>query len=315
MQEPSLDVNSSIICVNCEKKDFKKIFNGKDRFLKKSGNFQLVMCSNCGIFYTYPQLSTNEMKTYYPDDYICYVPAIDIEKSFLKRIDKRQGVAKRRREIAKRYKGTGKILDIGCATGNFLGEMKRFGWDCFGIEPDKKSAEYATMTYELQIFNGYLDEIHFPDNYFDVITMWDVLEHTKDPRLIITEVFRILKNGGLLFLSLPNSNSLERFIFGPYWLGWDIPRHYTTFNNFNIIDFLSKYGFSNTTVKSFFGRHGVFVISFKFWLDELVVDSKIREAILSLINSTFTRIITLPLFLFLELLNRSTIMSVSTKKR
>ena len=315
MKETHPHLYPGLVCLNCANTHFLKVFDGKDRLLNNSEKFEIVKCVHCNIFYTFPQISAYEMEKFYPEEYICYVPAIEKEDNLLKRFDKQRALSKRRKQIERICKGPGKILDIGCATGNFLNEMSKYGWECFGVEPDKKSAEYAMHTYNFSVFNGYLESVHYQNNYFDVVTMWDVLEHTKDPTKILREVHRILKQGGLFLISLPNSNSYERFLFGPYWAGWEVPRHYVTFNNKNITSFLEKENFTDVKITSFFGRHGLFMISFKFWIVEIQLNRKIKKFFFTVMNSLAMRLITIPIFLFLEFINRSTIMSASAKKK
>lgn len=306
--------HENMICFNCNRSNFSKVFDGEDRYFHIPGEYEIIVCENCRLFYTYPQLSKEEIAIYYPDNFICYTPSINHEGNIIKRFDKQRGVSKRRRHIQRYFQRKGKILDIGCATGNFLNEMKKYGWECYGVEPNFKSATHARDLYGIQVTSGYFEDIHFPNNYFDVVTLWDVLEHTQEPQKIVKEIFRILKPDGFLFLSLPNSNAFERFVFGKFWLGWDVPRHYVTFNNHNVKSVLKNAGFSKVKVDSFFGRHGVFMISLGFWLDDVRMNKNIKKCIFYIMNSVIFRLITLPIFKLLELINRSTIMSVIAQK-
>jgi len=302
-------------CINCSGSNFSFVYAAKDRFHKLPGKFEIVRCQECGIYYTNPQLPENAIEEYYPENYICFVPTIDEESNSLKRFDQLVAMSKRRKQIEKRIVGNvGKILDVGCATGIFLNEMKNHGWDCYGVEPNEKAALYAREKLDVPINNGTLDDSQFPDNYFDVITLWDVLEHVREPNVTLAECYRIIKPGGLIFLSLPNSNSVERHIFNQYWLGWDVPRHYRTYDNKNITEYLRKQNYQNIKVKSFFGHHGAFMLSFTFWLDECKLKASYKRFIFRAMNSLPVRIASLPLFLLLEKFNLSTIMGVSAQK-
>jgi SAM-dependent methyltransferase len=301
-------------CINCFNKEFSFEYSAKDRFHKLSGEFEIVKCKQCGIYCTRPQLSERELVVYYPENYICFKSAIDREPSSFTRFDRQIAMFRRRKQVEKRSRSKGKILDVGCATGVFLNEMKNNGWECFGVEPDRKASQYAREQFGLPVKTGYLLDTSFPDNYFDVVSFWDVLEHIQDPSSTLQEVLRILKPGGYLFFSLPNSRSIERSIFKAYWLGWDVPRHYRTFNSKNIKDYLLKQGFRNIKVRSFFGHHGVFMVSFSFWLNDIELKENVKSVLYKIMNSLVVRILSLPLFVLLDALNLSTIMGVSAKK-
>jgi len=302
-------------CTICGKKNHRFIFTGYDRMHENSGFFDIYECNNCGLFTTHPRLSRNQMTLYYPENYICYLPAIEDESNWFSFINRWLGLRKRVNLIHKISGNIGRILDIGCATGILLSGMQKKGWDCFGVEPDKNAAIYAEKRFGFSIINGYLEDTNFPDNYFDVVTIMDVLEHVQDPKTFIKEIRRILKTDGFLIATLPNSSAWERYIFGPYWIGWDVPRHYRTFNNENIKIFLSRLGFSNINVFSFTGRQGAFMISLNFWLKEWNGPIFIKKFLRRFFSSFLIRILTFPIFLLEERFNRSTIMSFYAQNR
>ena len=67
----------------------------------------------------------------------------------------------------------GKILDVGCAAGFFLNVAKHNGWETYGVEPSRWMSDWGNQRFNLNIKNGTLREAAFPDNFFDVVTMWD----------------------------------------------------------------------------------------------------------------------------------------------
>jgi len=298
-------------CVICSQNDIKIVYKGKDRLYKLPGEFSIGKCENCGVYCTLPSLSENEIASYYPDNYHVYRKAIDDEPNLIKKVDRQTAMYRRWKQISKRRKFPGRILDIGCATGNFLNEMKKRGWECWGVEPNTNAANYAKDKFDLHVHNGYLLGIQYPSSYFDVVTLWDVLEHTQDPSRVLKEIQRILKPEGFIFLSLPNADSYENYLFGRNWCGWDVPRHYITFTQASIQMYLSKMGYHDIKIGSFYGHHGVFMISLRFWLDDVKLSKTIKNIIFTIMNSVITRAVTLPLFLFLDIINRSSIMGVS----
>jgi 2-polyprenyl-3-methyl-5-hydroxy-6-metoxy-1,4-benzoquinol methylase len=311
------DINQKItayVCHICGSKDHEFVFKGFDRLHHIPGNFFIYRCEGCGLFTTHPILEPGEMAHYYPDDYICYLPAIEDETNKLKYFDRLLALKKRVKIIKNKMKRVGRILDIGCATGILLSGMQKEGWECVGIEPDEKAANYARERFGFNVINGYLEDTNFPNDHFDVITILDVLEHVNNPAMFLGELRRILKPNGWVFATLPNSSAWEKQIFGPYWVGWEVPRHYSTYNPKNIHRFLTRNQFKNINVFSFTGRQGAFMMSIRFWLKDWNGPSWIKSLAEKILGSLPIRIIMLPIFMLSERLNRSTIMSFFAQK-
>lgn len=301
-------------CIACGEKLQTFKYDGHDRVYNIPGEFKIYKCNNCDLFSLYPYLSSSEVKKYYPNDYFCFLPAIEDEKNTIKFIDRWWGLNKRINLINNITGQKGRVLDIGCATGILLNGLQKKGWECLGVEPQKEAATYARERFGLNIINGYLIDTNFPDDYFDVITVFDVLEHLYNPIVFIKEIKRILKTDGWLIGTLPNSSSWERKIFGPHWAGWEVPRHYRTFNPNNLQIFLTQFGFKRIKFSNSTGRHGAFMMSWNFWLDEWTGPSSMKSFLRLIFGSLPIRIITLPIFLIEEQLNRSTIMLFYTQK-
>lgn len=107
-------------------------------------------------------------------------------------------------ELIHRFKKPpGRILDIGCYEGYFLNEAKKYGWECFGCEPNVGGARYAREWLKLNVKQCVLEKAGFRDKYFDVITIFATLEHVPDPAFLLEEVRRIIKDNGLLVVTVP----------------------------------------------------------------------------------------------------------------
>jgi len=104
----------------------------------------------------------------------------------------------------------GSLLDVGCATGSFLSLAKAKGWRCSGVEVSAFAAAQARERTGCEVFCGKLEDAPFADGSFDVITMWDLLEHLPDPLQGLEKARRLLKPNGLLLVNTPNENSLLR---------------------------------------------------------------------------------------------------------
>jgi 2-polyprenyl-3-methyl-5-hydroxy-6-metoxy-1,4-benzoquinol methylase len=138
------------------------------------------------------------------------------------------------------FKKNGRILDVGCGDGEFLRYFKERGWEAYGVDVSETSCMLARRKLGQNIFNCELKDCRFPPNYFDVITLNHVLEHMLDPNEELIELRRILKNNGILFLSVPNIDSLQFKISEKYWLHLDLPRHVYHYSPASIKNLLER---------------------------------------------------------------------------
>jgi 2-polyprenyl-3-methyl-5-hydroxy-6-metoxy-1,4-benzoquinol methylase len=119
----------------------------------------------------------------------------------------------------------GKVLDVGCGDGMFLNRMRGLGWTVDGVDFDAKAVTNAWLKYGLELRHGDLAGARFAENSFDAVTMSHVIEHVPDPVALLAEARRILKPGGRLVVTTPNTGSYGHEKFQGYWFGVDPPRH------------------------------------------------------------------------------------------
>jgi 2-polyprenyl-3-methyl-5-hydroxy-6-metoxy-1,4-benzoquinol methylase len=202
----------------------KVMFPAQD-FVTHHG-FQIAHCAACGFDITSPQPAMNEIAAYYPAGYYGnpgdrrFPPMVEaLQKAlYTQRVRMVESVAGARR---------GRVLDVGCGRGLLLEAFRRRGWDVQGTELTEKAARYAQQVAGVPVEIGQLEEIGFPESHFDAITMWHVLEHVHDPRVVLAEVSRILKPGGVLLVGVPNFSGFEARLFKDKWFHLDVPRHVT----------------------------------------------------------------------------------------
>jgi SAM-dependent methyltransferase len=263
------------------------------------GCFTLVQCGRCGLLYLNPQPSQEELAPHYPKQYHAFTGAIEDQASALVRWARRYGVRRRGRAVTRRQPG-GRLLDIGCATGVFLNEMRHHGvWELYGIEPAASAAEFARRRFGLQIFQGTLLDTAYPDDFFDVVTMWDVLEHVADPQAHLREIGRILKPGGWLALKVPDLSSWEARLFGPYWAGHEAPRHLFGFSRYVLTRQLVDLGFEAPETARLGGDYATFMLSAGYWLDAHG-GARLAPAVRRLARSSAARVLTAPAFALLR---------------
>lgn len=118
----------------------------------------------------------------------------------------------------------GKLLDVGCGSGNTVLSAKQLGWDAIGLEIDPR-AVLAAKQRGLQVIEGDFRELKKLKKQFDCIVCSHVLEHVHFPLELLQSMTDALKPDGVLLLSLPNSKSHVREEFGANWRGLEAPRH------------------------------------------------------------------------------------------
>jgi ubiquinone/menaquinone biosynthesis C-methylase UbiE len=237
--------------------------------------------------YQFPRPTSEEMAANYPDEYAVFQAGGDLFS--------RRGM-QRRCEIVLKERLTGHLLDIGCARGEFLRSMRDdYGWKVTGVEISDHAAHEGRLRYHLDIQSGTLADAKFSDNFFDAVTLWDVLEHLTEPAETLTEIRRILKPDGLLVLRLPNAGSWDARLFGKFWAGYDPPRHYYVFDLNTISCLLTQTGFSIQKVNTSIGSYLNFVKSIQFWLTGNSIKEQMRSPLISLFSSLPTRVINSPM--------------------
>jgi 2-polyprenyl-3-methyl-5-hydroxy-6-metoxy-1,4-benzoquinol methylase len=134
-----------------------------------------------------------------------------------------------------------RLLDVGCHIGVFLEIAAERGWDAWGVEPSHWAAEQARRR-GLNVKTGTLSEAGFADHSFDVVTLWDVIEHLSDPRGELEKVNRVLKPGGLLCIHTMDIESPLARLMGRRW-PWFMEMHLYYFSRATLSAFLMKTGF------------------------------------------------------------------------
>ena len=301
-------------CNYCEADDHEPVTQGPDLLLNRQEIFYLVRCRQCGLIYQNPQLTLEEISDHYPEKYKPYRLDIENETQITRRIDAQYGLSRRCQQLSKHYPAKGTLLDIGCATGLFINEMRQQGWQVQGVELSPYAAEYARQTFDLNVFTGTLEAAELPTHSFDVVTMWDVLEHVIDPKATLREINRILKPGGMLALSLPNPGCIEARLFGSHWIGWDRPRHLHLFTTAVLQKYLLATGFTQIKVESLGGRLGLTLLSIQLMLTHKQYTPAKIERWLNLIYNWPIRAATWPIYRLAEKLNQTTVMNIFAYK-
>lgn len=160
------------------------------------GEEQHVRCLRCGLIYVNPRQVRGEIEAFYGEEYYALGQKIDYEA----RVGFFAGVAARLESQVR----PGRLLDIGCGYGQFLLACRQRGWQVAGVELGAAACARAREA-GLEVFCGTLAQAGYPENNFDVVTLWNVLDHLAEPLAEVREIRRVLRPGGLICFRVPNA--------------------------------------------------------------------------------------------------------------
>jgi len=212
-------------CPVCGGISLQPLWACQDR-LTHRGAFTVCACGTCGFRFTNPYPAQEDIHVFYESD--DYVPVSNTTKGL---INKCYHVARRvmlraKRRMVSRLTGrtAGRLLDIGCGTGEFAGIMKEAGWDVRGVEPYAPARESAAARFGVPVIDV-PEQAGLPDRAFDVITLWHVLEHAHDLNRSMRELDRLLAPGGTVLIGVPNHTCYDAGFYRDQWAAYDVPRH------------------------------------------------------------------------------------------
>ena len=210
-------------CPICGANQREQVMQTTDYFLTRE-HFTLEKCQSCGVIFTHPRPNKEALGKYYETkNYLSHNAGNNGITGKIYQFFRRKNIAYKYQLIAAEIP-KGKILDIGCGTGELLHYFKGKGWSCTGIEPNGSAREFAKTHYQLSIGEE-KDLEKLEEHSFDVITLWHVLEHVPEVNQRMKTIKRLLKKNGLLVIALPNPASYDAQHYAQYWAGYDVPRH------------------------------------------------------------------------------------------
>ncbi len=231
-------------CNNCQSEDIKSLYK-----LKK---YDVVQCRNCGLRFSYPPLKHDYEEGYFKKEHKEYFSSCKQgynEEDSPKIKNFKQGL-----EEIQKFSKKGRIFDIGCATGVFLDICKKNSWNSYGIDISKYATDYAKKKFKVKAEAGEVTKIKNKVKFFDVVSMWDTIEHVENPSGTLKKVRKILKKDGILFISTINEKSLMNFFAHfIYKISFGLikkpilllhpEQHLTHFSEESLKDMLNRMGF------------------------------------------------------------------------
>ena len=189
-------------------------------------DFDLYYDTNLDMLITNPQPSLEALPKYYESQN--YISHTDGNKSMFEKMYQtvKTIALKSKLKLIQKNSQVGSILDIGAGVGDFLVVCENAGWQTTGIEPSEKAKAIA-IKKGVSFAENMQD---LPNQSFDVITMFHVLEHVPDLDFQMQELKRLLKPTGVLFIAVPNFKSYDAKHYQKFWAAYDVPIHFWHFS-------------------------------------------------------------------------------------
>jgi 2-polyprenyl-3-methyl-5-hydroxy-6-metoxy-1,4-benzoquinol methylase len=206
--------------------------------------FHIVRCIQCDLVYVAEEIGEDELVAYYGEAYYTgaqsqgycdYIGRRKVRKDYF-----RSTIPMIRRCLAV---DAPRVLDVGCAAGFFLEVAREQGWQARGVELSAYAAEYARSQLGLDVVTGTLAEAKFPFRSFDLITLWDVIEHLPNPSEVLTLVHDLLRPSGLVVISTGDISGATARLYGRRWGLLAPPGHLFYFSRRTLFAMLRKNAF------------------------------------------------------------------------
>lgn len=221
----------NVNCCLCRISKTKKILTVKE--------LNIVKCLKCGLMYVNPRYTDQHLKMIYNREYFLGIGGRHFDEGWRTKVF--QPIVNEL--ILTTGLRSGKILDVGTATGYFLKQCQERGFDVAGVEPSSTASHFAKEQLKLPVKTGTLLTTHWRESAFDIVTMNDVIEHTRNPRRDLTKAYQLLKPGGWLMLTTPNIDSLGFKVFKEGFVFIAPQVHLWYFNSKTLTRLLQTCGF------------------------------------------------------------------------
>ncbi len=242
-----LDAGTGLCCELCGSGKAKLLYPNLEKVYR---------CKDCGFIFSFPQPSLETLKKLYSESYFVSRQSVATGYDDYIRDEEniRRTFQKRFRTIDRFQTKPGRVLDIGCAAGFFLAVARERGWEVKGIEISDYAAAYARKS-GADVYCGPLESFEpSGEKLFDVVTLWDVIEHVRQPRRDLEKIYRLLKPGGWLVLATPDVDSLTHWLFRERWMGFKDEEHLFFFSGKSMTQLLKQCGF-RVVMSKFEGKY------------------------------------------------------------
>jgi SAM-dependent methyltransferase len=239
--------SSEFIAVNCPlcgANNSKLHIKGDDYLGMVDGECNLQRCRECGLVYLSPRPHYRDIIKLYPESYDQH----NISRYLWVRRLKQLRQFYRVRSLKKHLPEKGRLLEIGCGSGDLLIELARLGYITSGLDFSSVAVETARQTYGLDVTCGIIEDVDFQEGSFDAILMFHVIEHLTNPLSAMKQLRFWLKPGGALILGTPDVSAVSAKVLRECWQGYDFPRHMLVFEEKTINHIAKQAGFSTVDI-------------------------------------------------------------------
>jgi len=230
-------------CPICSGTDLRPVFPTKD-YTVSGSTFSVWHCGQCHNRFTQDVPGPEAIGAYYQSEE--YISHSNTRRGLISRLYQavRRYTMRRKRVTIQDWSGMerGRLLDIGCGTGEFAATMQSGGWDVLGLEPDEGARAQAHENFGLTVQEP--DALYGLEGPYDVITMWHVLEHVHDLHGYLEKIRSLLRPGGTLFVAVPNYTSPDATHYQAAWAAYDVPRHLYHFSPDGMQTLMQRHGLS-----------------------------------------------------------------------
>ncbi len=246
----------------------------------------LVQCQRCGLVYVSPRPEAQELyalygETYFHNDesgkvgYTNYIrDEANIRRTFTGRL----------KRLMRHIPKPGRLLDVGCAAGFFLSVAHAHGWQVTGLDVSSFAVEYTRQQFGFDARLGSLTDTPFDPESFDLITLWDVIEHVPDPKAYLAAAARLLPSGGVLALATPDVDSLPARLTGARWVGYKLSdEHIFYFSRTTLTRMLNEAGFDVIEA-----RHVGKFVTLRLFIDRLGMYAPALAGVLAALERAFS---------------------------
>jgi 2-polyprenyl-3-methyl-5-hydroxy-6-metoxy-1,4-benzoquinol methylase len=212
-------------CLLCNSSDLKKLKGYEKDFLTK--------CTSCGFVFCTQIPSLDELIAHYNG----YPRTNQISEITLKRYSVLL-------DQFEPYRKNNNIIDVGCGDGFFLQVAKEKGWNVYGTEFTDRAMEICTRK-GINMMKGELNEHNYAQGFFDIVTSFEVIEHINNPNIEIAKFNKILRTGGIAYVTTPNFNSISRNLLKGQWNIIEYPEHLSYYTKSTLTKLFKAHGFKN----------------------------------------------------------------------
>lgn len=227
-------------CDLCGSNSHSLLFQTYDMRYETREVFSLLQCTRCGLVVTKPKLDLQDLGRYYPEGYHSRCnrpgPSAPLRERLFHAIGRRVNPGHLEKFPP------GRVLDVGCGTGAASRRLTEMGHEVVGVEFDSNAAEIAAKS-GIEVRHEDFMETDLEAESFDVVIMRHSLEHLQNPLRALKKAHRLLGRFGILYICVPNIDSLGSKIFGRYWFPIEVPRHLTHFSIKTLGQALQAVGF------------------------------------------------------------------------